>query len=659
MAYVHGGTTNNNKKRTHHPNRQAPDKSPRSKTNDSMQWYADRKDSKQSKGTRKRKQQDTKQSTKKSSTSTKKRKAQEENTSKHNRQRKQHKNGNCNARKKLSNLPTEIVTTSTARKNGDKGSVYAHNGRSKNRNQLQEQFTLTAKSTSSTGISSLGTHTTKSTTIDAEIYQKKIAELQKQLENKTVRLNSLLNQAHAHDSRRDYNTKIISEQFQWNVKHLVKRKIFPHVKFITDDIQLQSYTDSTSIGYFFITKYKDMLVTNNVTLDNSWTESELWAHAKGLLYRTITEKRNSVQTEIRKRWKGKQEKMSFIVSYLLLNTTICHIELYKAAQNDDKMKQMIVKSTFCVITLTAPSKSSENTDDYDLHCETFNLFLEQFGKCLAGVAVYGNAERANKRFSEKITISDEAFGIFTLERNWDVWASEEDTGSKQPMRSGEYTEKNTNKKFSGWTREGMDRFSEIAKRIKKVRKTQGRKDLEDKFKLKAEKDLNSHSMRGPNMILDDTMMMSGKRMVPYNDINPVSSDDDTENEEAQNTSEINLDKDRATNDSDNDSERNRNHETDEEDGTTDNSESSGESDDDDDNEEESYDKYDDKQHDDSNENGDTNLSDADESERKGQSRYYGEEGGDDGSASSGVGTHCTNTDSIDCNDNEYGKYNVL
>ena len=106
---------------------------------------------------------------------------------------------------------------------------------------------------------------------------------------------------------------------------------------------------------------------------------------------------------------------------------------------------MIVKSTFCFITLTAPSKSSENTDDYDLHCETFNLFLEQFGKCLAGVAVYGNEERANKRFSEKITISDEAFGIFTLERNWDVWASEEDTGNKQPMRSGEYTEKKPTK----------------------------------------------------------------------------------------------------------------------------------------------------------------------------------------------------------------------
>ena len=323
------------------------------------------------------------------------------------------------------------------------------------------------------------------------------------------------------------------------------------------------------------------------------------------------------------------------------------------------MQQMIVKSTFCFITLTAPSKSIENTDDYDLHCETFNLFLEQFGKCLAGVAVYGNEERANKRFSEKITISDEAFGIFTLERNWDVWASEEDTGNKQPMRSGEYTEKNTNKKFSGWTREGMERYSEIAKRIRKVRKTQGRKDLEDKFKIKAEKENTSYSMRGSNMILDDTMMVSGKSMVPYNDINPVSSDDDTENEEAQNSSKINQNKVQITNN--NDSERNRHHETDKEDETTDDNESSDESDedDDDDNEEDSRDKYDDKQHDDFDENGDTNLSDVDESESKGHSRYYGEEGGDDGSASSGDGTHCTNTDSIDCNDNEYGKSNVL
>ena len=204
----------------------------------------------------------------------------------------------------------------------------------------------------------------------------------------------------------------------------------------------------------------------------------------------------------------------------------------------------------------------------------------------------------------------------------------------------------------------MERYSEIAKRIRKVRKTQGRKDLEDKFKIKAEKENTSYSMRGSNMILDDTMMVSGKSMVPYNDINPVSSDDDTENEEAQNSSKINQNKVQITNN--NDSERNRHHETDKEDETTDDNESSDESDedDDDDNEEDSRDKYDDKQHDDFDENGDTNLSDVDESENKGQSRYYGEEGGDDDSASTGDGTHCTNTDSIDCN-NEYGKSNVL
>ena len=54
MAFVQRGTTNNNKKRAHHANRQAPVKSPRSQTNDSMQWYEDRKDSKQSKGPRKK-----------------------------------------------------------------------------------------------------------------------------------------------------------------------------------------------------------------------------------------------------------------------------------------------------------------------------------------------------------------------------------------------------------------------------------------------------------------------------------------------------------------------------------------------------------------------------------------------------------------------------
>jgi hypothetical protein len=153
------------------------------------------------------------------------------------------------------------------------------------------------------------------------------------------------------------------------------------------------------------------------------------------------------------------------------------------------MKKIFLKEIFPTITITAPCQrtdESSNSDYSELQQASFNLFADKFGKCLVRGDKWKNTflRGVNISFSDVISYSDEGFAIFTIERNWDIWKQEVDTGEKVKLRSGAYTQRNTNVKYGGWTQEGMDRFKEICKSVVMVRKTKNskRKELEVNFK---------------------------------------------------------------------------------------------------------------------------------------------------------------------------------
>ena len=118
--------------------------------------------------------------------------------------------------------------------------------------------------------------------------------------------------------------------------------------------------------------------------------------------------------------------------------------------------------------------------------ECFNLFADTFGKCMIKRELWKNklARNPNLLFSDVVTISDEAFAIFTIERNWNIWKNEHD-GAEVKLRSGEYTTLNTNVKYGGWTKEGMQRFDTLCENIMKVRrKLKVRTEMEKNISLK-------------------------------------------------------------------------------------------------------------------------------------------------------------------------------
>ena len=82
-------------------------------------------------------------------------------------------------------------------------------------------------------------------------------------------------------------------------------------------------------------------------------------------------------------------------------------------------------------------------------------------------------------FSDICTVSDEAFGRLTIERCWDSWLSECQNSNKElkTKKQSDYTLNKTNRRFGGWSSEGMKRYDEIAKLVKSDRELNQQAEL--------------------------------------------------------------------------------------------------------------------------------------------------------------------------------------
>ena len=94
-------------------------------------------------------------------------------------------------------------------------------------------------------------------------------------------------------------------QIDWQVRNITKQLIFRRVKFITCKEQLDKYMEKNSIGYFFFKCYKEQ-VENESILGN---RGEFWNTVKQSVYEAINEKRNAVQTALKKKWIGIHQRI--------------------------------------------------------------------------------------------------------------------------------------------------------------------------------------------------------------------------------------------------------------------------------------------------------------------------------------------------------------
>ena len=130
-------------------------------------------------------------------------------------------------------------------------------------------------------------------------------------------------------------------------------------------------------------------------------------------------------------------------------------------------------------------------------------------------------------FSEVCTVSDEAFGILVLKKNWNTWLDYM-SGNVTPENRQilmfhsavceEYATNKTNRKFSGWNVDALKEFTNIALDVKRSRNTQSRKKLELKYK-------NSKSTITNFIDNGDENFNRVESIVPYNELSDFSQEE--------------------------------------------------------------------------------------------------------------------------------------
>ena len=193
-----------------------------------------------------------------------------------------------------------------------------------------------------------------------------------------------------------------------------------------------------------------------------------------------------------------------------------------------------------IMVMIKDTEDGESQDITEMEQDAFNLFLDTFGETISGFKEFSDYNKQISLFSETCTISDEAIVLFFLEKNWDKWSNEigdmsqvdqeviELTDKHQVERANNhiiYTKKHSNKKFGGWTPEGIDRYNAITNLVFCARKTKVRKRMERAYKNM--KVLTNEDLRPAIEQCAKVDQMIKALPVPYNDLGEESdySDD--------------------------------------------------------------------------------------------------------------------------------------
>ena len=158
---------------------------------------------------------------------------------------------------------------------------------------------------------------------------------------------------------------------------------------------------------------------------------------------------------------------------------------------------------------------------------SFYFFLNTFGSAICGYDKFCDSMKQQMLFSEVCTVSDEAFGILVLKKNWNTWLQYMSGNVSSENREilmfhsavcEEYATNKTNKKFSGWNVEALKEFTSIALDVKRSRNTPSRKELELKYK-------NSKSTIIKFIDNGDDSLNRVESIVPYNELSDFSQEE--------------------------------------------------------------------------------------------------------------------------------------
>ena len=121
-----------------------------------------------------------------------------------------------------------------------------------------------------------------------------------------------------------------------------------------------------------------------------------------------------------------------------------------------------------------PNAQGEENDHQDKNMTAFTFIVEHLVGAILGKKVW-DKYKCGKKVSEKFTPSDEAYLYVTLENSYELWMSAEGTR----VGTGNLTKDGTNKKYCGWTVEGIRKYNEYMDKVKLNREAVGAQDVEE------------------------------------------------------------------------------------------------------------------------------------------------------------------------------------
>jgi hypothetical protein len=128
-----------------------------------------------------------------------------------------------------------------------------------------------------------------------------------------------------------------------------------------------------------------------------------------------------------------------------------------------------------ILKIRQAPRSNNNT--------TFTFIVEHLAGAVIGQRKW-KTTRCYAPLTKHMSVSDEAFMLLVLENQYELWMNSETT----KVGRGKYTENGPNKKFCGWTNEGMRRFNELIEEVRTNRNKPYSKDVEEAtFKTLAER----------------------------------------------------------------------------------------------------------------------------------------------------------------------------
>ena len=308
--------------------------------------------------------------------------------------------------------------------------------------------------------------TTSEVTIDTS-QSKALEELKQILKKKEEEIQRLKMSKRVKRQRK----KRIFTQKDWQVRNVTKQRIFRKVKFITSKEQLDEFEEKNSVGYYFIKCYTEHMNDANIIKD----KQVFWESVKHTVYDAINEKRNAVQTALKKKWIGTYYIAINLICRSILTlkkhfycTNFC-VEMYTRSKRDISFQKIFTKDFVCGLQ----------------ECNKDHLFtfMDYFGQAIVGHKFFSNQMKCQTIFSDVATVSDEAYAKFTLERCWESWLSgvlQEKNPEIMTVKAN-HTNDKSNKKFGGWDEEGLKRFSAIAAIVNAQRKLVERKGYEKDY----------------------------------------------------------------------------------------------------------------------------------------------------------------------------------